>query len=90
MSVINKLNHSVEVCIVSVLREASVRGVLETPWVQILSTGGFLLVLGMLRVIRVWLPPTFEGIDPERRISNRRTNLSDNESVSSSVQVNRF
>ncbi|MFB8798827.1 MAG: phosphate-starvation-inducible PsiE family protein [Microcoleus sp.] len=69
---------AVEVCIVSVLREVIVRGVLETPWVQILSTGGFLLVLGMLLVIRVWLPPTFEGIDPERRISSRKRSLSDN------------
>jgi Predicted membrane protein len=69
---------AVEVCIVSVLREVIVRGVLETPWVQILSTGGFLLVLGMLLVIRVWLPPTFEGIDPERRISSIKRSLSDN------------
>jgi len=68
---------AVEVCIVSVLREVIVRGVLETPWVQILSTGGFLLVLGMLLVIRVWLPPTFEGIDPERRMSKVNRNLYD-------------
>jgi uncharacterized membrane protein (DUF373 family) len=61
---------AVEVCIVSVLREIIVRGVLETPWVQILSTGAFLLVLGVLLVIRVWLPPTFERIDPERRFSS--------------------
>ncbi len=79
---------AVEVCIVSVLREVIVRGVLETPWVQILSTGGFLLVLGMLLVIRVWLPPTFEGIDPERRISSKKRNLSDNESASEPVEVN--
>ncbi|MEK0180548.1 MAG: hypothetical protein EAZ78_09125 [Oscillatoriales cyanobacterium] len=70
---------AVEVCIVSVLREVIVRGVLETPWVQILSTGGFLLVLGMLLVIRVWLPPTFEGIDPERRMSRINRNLYDEE-----------
>lgn len=70
---------AVEVCIVSVLREVIVRGVLETPWVQILSTGGFLLVLGMLLVIRVWLPPTFEGIDPERRMSKLNRNLYDEE-----------
>lgn len=70
---------AVEVCIVSVLREVIVRGVLETPWVQILSTGGFLLVLGMLLVIRVWLPPTFEGIDPERRMSKVNRNLYDEE-----------
>ena len=79
---------AVEVCIVSVLREVIVRGVLETPWVQILSTGAFLLVLGMLLVIRVWLPPTFEGIDPERRISSKKRNLSDNESASEPGEVN--
>lgn len=60
---------AVEVSIVSVLREVIVRGVLETPWVHILATGGFLLVLAVLLVVRVWIPPTFEGIDPETRIS---------------------
>lgn len=59
---------AVEVSIVSVLREVIVRGVLETPWVHILSTGSFLLVLAVLLVVRVWIPPTFEGIDPETRI----------------------
>ncbi|CAN1212601.1 phosphate-starvation-inducible PsiE family protein [Tumidithrix helvetica PCC 7403] len=59
---------AVEVSIVSVLREVIVRGVLDTPWVQILVTGGFLLVLAVLLVVRVWIPPTFEGIDPETRI----------------------
>ncbi len=71
---------AVEVSIVSVLREIIVHGVLETPWVQILATGGFLLVLGTLLIIRVWLPPTFEGIDPERRLSMRRKALLDNQS----------
>ena len=79
---------AVEVCIVSVLREVIVRGVLETPWVQILSTGGFLLVLGVLLVIRVWLPPTFEGIDPERRLASRKRNLSGSESSADPVGVN--
>ncbi len=63
---------AVEVSIVSVLREVIVRGVLETPWVQILATGGFLLVLAVLLLVRVSLPPTFEGIDPEKVISKRR------------------
>lgn len=63
---------AVEVCIVSILREVIVRGVLETAWIQILATGGFLLVLGVLLVIRVWLPPTFEGIDPEHLVTARR------------------
>lgn len=63
---------AVEVSIVSVLREVIVRGVLETPWNQILSAGAFLLVMGALLIIRVWLPPTFEGIDPEKLLSMRR------------------
>jgi uncharacterized membrane protein (DUF373 family) len=64
---------AVEVSIVSILREVIVRGVLETPWTQIAASCAFLLVLGMLLVIRVWLPPTFEGIDPEQVLSARRT-----------------
>ena len=56
---------AVEVAIVSVLREIIVRGILETQWTQVLATCAFLLVLGVLMIVRVWLPPTFEGIDPE-------------------------
>lgn len=63
---------AVEVAIVSVLREVIVRGVLEVPWSQVLSACAFLLVMGVLLVIRVWLPPTFEGIDPEKRSSRKR------------------
>lgn len=63
---------AVEVSIVSILREVIVRGVLEAPSSQILSACALLLVLGVLLVIRVWLPPTFEGIDPEHVISIRR------------------
>ncbi len=62
---------AVEVSIVSVLREVIVRGVLETPWSQTLSTCAFLLVMGVLLIIRVWIPPTFKGIDPEKRLSTR-------------------
>jgi uncharacterized membrane protein (DUF373 family) len=62
---------AVEVSIVSVLREIIVRGVLETPWVQVLVACVFLLVLGALLIVRVWLPPTFEGIDPEQFMSER-------------------
>lgn len=62
---------AVEVSIVSVLREVIVRGVLETPWTQVMVACAFLLVLGALLVIRVWLPPTFAGIDPEQMISER-------------------
>ncbi len=60
---------AVEVAIVSVLREVIVRGVLEVQWTQILATCAFLMVMALLLVVRVWLPPTFKGIDPERRIS---------------------
>jgi uncharacterized membrane protein (DUF373 family) len=62
---------AVEVSIVSVLRELIVRGVLETTWTQVLAACAFLLVLGCLMVLRVWLPPTFEGIDPEQKVSAR-------------------
>jgi uncharacterized membrane protein (DUF373 family) len=59
---------AVEVAIVSVLREVIVRGVLEVPWTQILSACAFLLVMGVLLVVRVWIPPTFAGVDPEKRL----------------------
>lgn len=62
---------AVEVSIVSVLREIIVKGILETPWTQVLASCSFLLALGALLVIRVWLPPTFEGIDPEQQISQK-------------------
>jgi uncharacterized membrane protein (DUF373 family) len=67
---------AVEVAIVSVLREIIVRGILETQWTQVLATCAFLLVLGALMVIRVWLPPTFDGIDPEQKISERHKHRS--------------
>jgi uncharacterized membrane protein (DUF373 family) len=59
---------AVEVAIVSVLREVIVRGVLEVPWTQVLSACAFLLVMAVLLLVRVWLPPTFTGIDPERAL----------------------
>lgn len=62
---------AVEVSIVSVLREVIVRGVLETSWIQILAACAFLLVMGVLLILRAWLPPTFNGIDPERRLAMR-------------------
>lgn len=62
---------AVEVSIVSVLRELIVRGVLETTWTQVLAACAFLIVLGALMALRVWLPPTFEGIDPEQKVSER-------------------
>jgi uncharacterized membrane protein (DUF373 family) len=71
---------AVEVSIVSVLREIIVRGVLETPWIQVLVTCVFLLALGVLLVIRVWLPPTFDGIDPEQFISERHRSRLDHRS----------
>ena len=71
---------AVEVSIVSVLREVIVRGVLEAPWSQILAACAFLLVLGVLLIVRAWLPPTFSGIDPEKQFSNRKNALSRNKS----------
>jgi uncharacterized membrane protein (DUF373 family) len=58
---------AVEVAIVSVLREIIVHNILEVEWSQILATCAFLMVMALLLVVRVWLPPTFEGIDPEHR-----------------------
>jgi len=74
---------AVEVSIVSVLREVIVRGVLEAPWSQILSACAFLLVMAILLVVRVWLPPTFSGIDPERLVSLRNQVFSTNKSFES-------
>ncbi len=65
---------TVEVSIVSALREIIVHGILETAWLQVLMTCLFLGTLALLLVVRVWLPPTFEGINPEERLSQRRRN----------------
>ncbi|WOD38985.1 phosphate-starvation-inducible PsiE family protein [Nodosilinea sp. E11] len=62
---------AVEVSIVSVLREIIVRGVLDTPWTQVLASCAFLLVLGGLLLVRAWIPPTFDGVDPEQEVSRR-------------------
>jgi uncharacterized membrane protein (DUF373 family) len=62
---------SVEVTIVSILREVIVKGLLEVEWKQVLATCAFLVALALLLVVRVWLPPTFEGIDPEQKTSLR-------------------
>lgn len=45
---------AIEVAIVSVLREVIVKGVLEISWTQTLSACAFLLVMGILLVIRIW------------------------------------
>ncbi|MEA5401239.1 phosphate-starvation-inducible PsiE family protein [Synechococcus sp. BA-124 BA4] len=60
-----------EIAIVSVLREVIVRGVLETDWQQILAVCLFLMTMALLMVVRVWLPPTFAGVDPEAQVSAR-------------------
>jgi uncharacterized membrane protein (DUF373 family) len=44
---------SVEVTIVSVLREVIVKGLLEVEWKQILATCAFLIALSVLLVVRV-------------------------------------
>lgn len=44
---------------------------LETPWVQVVATCLFLVVLGALLVVRAWMPPTFDGIDPEQAVFRR-------------------
>lgn len=62
---------SVEIAIVSVLREVIVNGVLETDWQQMLALCLFLATCALLLIVRVWLPPTFEGVDPEGNVSAR-------------------
>jgi uncharacterized membrane protein (DUF373 family) len=62
---------SVEVAIVSVLREIIVKGILEVQWQQVMATCAFLISMAILMVVRVWIPPTFEGIDPEHQVSAR-------------------
>ena len=62
---------SVEVAIVSVLREVIVKGVLEVEWQQVIATCAFLISMAVLLVVRVWIPPTFEGINPEQQVSDR-------------------
>jgi uncharacterized membrane protein (DUF373 family) len=46
-----------------------VKGLLEVEWKQVLATCAFLVALALLLIVRVWLPPTFEGIDPEQKAS---------------------
>ena len=58
---------AVEVSIVSVLREVMIRGVLEIPWIQILATCAFLIVLGVLLLIRAWMSQIFNAIEPDNR-----------------------
>jgi uncharacterized membrane protein (DUF373 family) len=60
---------SVEISIVSVLREVIVNGVLETAWQQMLAAYLFLASAALRLVGLVWLPPTFEGVDPETQVS---------------------
>ena len=62
---------SVEVTIVSILREVIVKGLLEVEWKQVMATCAFLIALALLLVVRVWLPPTFEGVDPQQKSSTR-------------------
>jgi uncharacterized membrane protein (DUF373 family) len=72
---------SVEIAIVSVLREVIVKGVLETDWRQILAVCLFLMTMAVLMVVRVWLPPTFAGVDPEAQVSARMRQAHDQESA---------
>ncbi|MCP9850348.1 phosphate-starvation-inducible PsiE family protein [Cyanobium sp. Morenito 9A2] len=68
---------SVEIAIVSALREVIVKGVLEADWRQILAVCAFLMAMAVLLVVRVWLPPTFAGVDPEGKMSARVRHLSE-------------
>ena len=78
---------AVEVSIVSVLREVIVHGILETPWTQVLATCSFLLALAVLLIVRVWLPPTFDGVDPEEQVSRRHRARHAAETAESQLRV---
>ena len=58
---------SVEVSIVSVLREVIIRGALEISWHQILAVCAFLLVLGGLLLIRAWMAQIFSTIEVDKK-----------------------
>ena len=58
---------SVEVSIVSVLREVIIRGALEISGQQILAICAFLLVLGGLLLIRAWMLQIFSSIEAEEK-----------------------
>lgn len=60
------LGVSVEVSIVSVLREVIIRGALEIDWHQILAICAFLLVLGGLLLIRAWIARIFNTIETDK------------------------
>lgn len=57
---------SVEVSIVSVLREVIIRDALEIEWQQILAICALLLVLGVLLLIRAWMARIFNTIEIEK------------------------
>ncbi len=58
---------SVEVSIVSVLREVIIRGALEISPQQILAVCAFLLVLGGLLLIRAWMAQIFSTIEVDKK-----------------------
>ena len=59
---------AVEVSIVSILREIIIRGALDIPWQQILSTCALLIVLGGLLLTRAWIARIFNKISAEKII----------------------
>ncbi|WP_216918651.1 phosphate-starvation-inducible PsiE family protein [Synechococcus sp. CCAP 1479/9] len=81
---------AVEIAIVSVLREVIVRGVLETDWQQILAVCLFLMTMALLMVVRVWLPPTFAGVDPEAQVSARMRQVQEHGEGSNSLAAPSF
>jgi len=59
---------TVEVSIVSALREVILQGALEIPLDRILGVCGFLIVLGGLLVVRVWIFRNFCNVSLVRPI----------------------
>lgn len=72
---------AVEVSLVSVLREVIIRGALEIPWQQIIAICVFLLALGALLLIRVWIAQIYLKID-----ITKKQLLSDNREIQEKEQ----
>jgi len=64
---------TVEVSIVSALREVILQGVLEIPLDRILGVCGFLIVLGGLLVVRVWTFRNFSLVRSTDAVVNNDT-----------------
>lgn len=73
---------AVEVSLVSALREVILQGVLEIPLGHLLGACLFLIVLGGLLFLRVWMFQQFDALKQSRNESSGNRQLSSNQTVS--------